>query len=58
VHGAYYDSVGAPSVILDGTTYKMWYTRIKTTFNSTSLTQHSDKGPGGHGLYVRLDRYS
>jgi len=31
------NSVGAPSVVLDGSTYKMWYTSIKTNFNGTSL---------------------
>jgi hypothetical protein len=30
-------SVGAPSVILDGTTYKMWYTRLQTDFDSAAL---------------------
>lgn len=31
------DSVSAPSVIMDGTTYKMWYTRVKTDINSVAL---------------------
>ena len=33
-----FDSVGAPSVILDGGTYKMWYTRLSTTFNGGNLS--------------------
>jgi hypothetical protein len=31
------NSVGAPSVILDGATYKMWYTGLKTDFTSAAL---------------------
>jgi len=31
-------SVGAPSVVLDGSTYKMWYTRLQTNFDGTALT--------------------
>lgn len=32
-----FNSVGAPSVILDGTSFKMWYSRFNTTLNGTIL---------------------
>ncbi|MFC1950559.1 PGF-pre-PGF domain-containing protein [Chloroflexota bacterium] len=35
--GSAWHSIGAPCVIKDGTTYKMWYTRIKTDLTQTSF---------------------
>jgi PGF-pre-PGF domain-containing protein len=32
-----FDSVGAPCVIKDGDTYKMWYTRVKSDLTQTDL---------------------
>jgi hypothetical protein len=35
--GQLWNSVGAPCVIKDGSTYKMWYTRAKTDLNRTDF---------------------
>jgi hypothetical protein len=36
-NGSLLDSYSTPSVVIDGSTYKMWYTRFKTDYTETNL---------------------
>ena len=44
--GSAWDSVGTPSVTLDETTYKMWYTRAETDFDKAKLHDLLDEIKG------------
>ena len=54
--GAAWNSVGAPCVIKDGGTYKMWYTRVKTDLTQASLeTILTNLGQAGQRKAALLD---
>ncbi len=54
--GAAWNSVGAPCVIKDGDTYKMWYTRIKTDLTQANLeTILTNMGQAGQRKDALMD---